>query len=103
MKFHLPLNLRRALLALVTASSFSALPLTSYATENIAYENPASVTVSEDLDFTGEVKEVTSKVHYRICLNSSDLSLLPQDSQKNQHSIIFSISEQQEYTHGPLK
>ena len=46
MKFHLPLNLRRALLALVTASSFSALPLTSYATENIAYENPASVTVS---------------------------------------------------------
>ena len=91
MKFHLPLNLRRALLALVTASSFSALPLTSYATENIAYENPASVTVSEDLDFTGEVKEVTNKVHYRICLNSSDLSLLPQDSQKNQHSIIFDL------------
>ncbi|MCC8020559.1 MAG: hypothetical protein LIO63_01005 [Akkermansia sp.] len=88
MKISLPLTLRRALLALVAASPFSGLSLAS----DVAYYNPESITVTQDLDFTGEVLNADSTPpRYRLFLESSEFSLLPATSDNGLYSVIFDL------------
>ncbi len=89
MKFQLPLALRRALLALVAASPFSGLSPAS----DVAYYNPESITVTQDLDFTGEFhsEDDGSSPRYRLFLKSSEFSLLPATSDNGLYSVIFDL------------
>ncbi|MCD8071063.1 MAG: hypothetical protein LUE08_06755 [Akkermansiaceae bacterium] len=89
MKISLPLTLRRALLALVAASPFSGLSPAS----DVAYYNPESITVTQDLDFTGEFhsEDDGSSPRYRLFLESSEFSLLPATSDNGLYSVIFDL------------
>ncbi len=91
MKLHLPLSLRKALLALIIPGSF-AIHAFAADVSGIGFDNPDfNQSVDHNLNFV-EYRIDNGWPWYRIYLSSHTLQFLPSDSEQNRHSVSFTPS-----------